>query len=387
MRTGLRLVALALITFAAACGDDGGSTPPDAQDQPDAEATPDAGPACTATTFGTQEPLTLSASVAAWGGSATPVLGDGGDVLYQIEFYSGIETSLVGTFDLAQGNQANYMTCAVCFRMFSLDADGNIARQFYQSGGSVTLTVDPLTGVMTGSVTDLTLVEVTIDPDTFVSTPVDGGECLEHGALTLDANQVPSAWTCDDAVYDDGTNCNCECGASDPDCGIMNSPVVGCEAGEVCSNDMCVVPPANDTCTGATTVVVGVPVVGGTTVNSANNYNAGLEGAACTGFAMPGGDVAYELVLAADTNITVTLSNVSDGFDPAVALVGPGDETVCAANPITTCVAGADDGLSGDDETFAHTATTGTYYIIVDTFSSTGAGTFDLAVTLTPPSP
>jgi hypothetical protein len=51
MRTGLRLVALALITFAAACGDDGGSTPPDAQDDPDAEVTPDAGPACVAATF------------------------------------------------------------------------------------------------------------------------------------------------------------------------------------------------------------------------------------------------------------------------------------------------------------------------------------------------
>ena len=44
MRTGTRFAALALLSLAAACGDDGGSTPPDAEDSPDAEVTPPDGP-------------------------------------------------------------------------------------------------------------------------------------------------------------------------------------------------------------------------------------------------------------------------------------------------------------------------------------------------------
>lgn len=479
MRTAPCLLAIALITFAAACGDDGGGGMPDANvdDDPDAEVAP----VCLDAAFGAQDNLDFTVDTfAAWGGPVTANLGDGGDVVFQIEFYGDIETSLVGTFDLAQGNQANYMTCAICFRVFSADSTGALARQFYQSGGSVTLTADPLTGVMTGSVTGLQLVEVTVDGGTFESTPVDGGDCLDHDALTLDADLIPSAWTCADAAYDDGANCDCACGAEDPDCDIAAAPVVGCNAGDVCiaaectatcdvlatppegctagtcgffdadtdvcytdpalidaaaidaacatgtfcavsstvalgvcdtfvngdnvcreacdatgdcdaleecapiggiaPKGVCITPPTNDTCGTAAAIVVGTPVNGSTGGGTAD-YNAGLEGAACTGFAQPGADVAYQLVVATAGNITVTLSNVSDNFDPAIALLGPGAATICDADPIATCVAGADDGLSGDGETFTFAATAGTYYILVDTFSATGTGSFTLSVT------
>jgi hypothetical protein len=484
MRMASRVLALALITFAAACGDDGGSTPPDAQDQPDAEAQPDAGPACTAATFGAQDPLDGfdMGNFAAWGGPATADLGDGGDVIYQIEFYGSIETSLVGTFDLAEGNQNNYRTCAICFRVFSLDAKGALARQFFQSGGSVTLTEDPLTGEMVGNVSGLTLVEVEIAGD-FTSTPVAGGGCVDHDALALDANLIPSAWTCDDAAFNDGANCDCGCGAADPDCDVVANPIVGCDAGDVCidavctetcdvlasppegctdgtcgyytatedicytdpavvdaaaidaacttgflcgvsstvalgvcdafANDdnvcreacdatgdcdalevcsaiggiapkgICVATPANDTCGTATPVVLGTPVTGSTGGGTAD-YNAGLEGATCTGFSQAGADVAYQLVLAADTSITVTLSDVSPNFDPSVALLGPGVATICDADPITTCVAGADDGLTADGETFTYAATAGTYFIIVDAFGATDTGSYTLTVAMTP---
>jgi hypothetical protein len=473
------LLALSLIAFLSACGG-GGSSPPDAEG-PDAEATPDAGPACVAATFGAQDILDFTeGSFAGWGGPATADLGDGGDVIFQIEFYGDIETSLEGTFDLAAGNQANYQTCAICFRVFSLDAKGGLARQFFQSGGSVTLTADPLTGVMTGTVTDLELVEVTIDGSTFESTPVPGGACLDHDPLTLDADRVPNAWTCDTAAYDDGTSCDCGCAVADPDCDIEAAPVVGCDTGNVCidavctetcdvlasppdgcttgtcgfytatqdicytdpavvdaaaidaacgtgtfcgvsstvalgvcdvfANDdnvcrescdatadcdalevcspiggltpkgLCITPAANDTCATATPIVVGTPV-NGVTGGATADYSAGLEGTGCTGFTQAGPDVAYQLVLAADASITVSLSNVSPNFDPSVSLLGPGVATLCDADPIATCVAGADAGLSGDAETFTYAATAGTYFILVDAFGATDTGSYTLSVT------
>ncbi len=306
--------------------------------------------------------------------------------MYRFEFYDGIESSLSGTFDLTAGNQNNYSTCAVCVRAFTLDADGNVVKQFFQSGGSITLTEDPFTNQkVVGSLTDLQLEEVTIDSQTFVSTPVPGGTCATFGSYSVDHDRVPNAWTCAHTDYDEGTNCNCVCGLPDPDCYVDPTlPVAGCTtAGDACFNDACVTPPTNDTCAdadAATAITIGTPVTG-TTAGAGRNYDAGLEGATCTGFSQPGPDVVYKLTLATDQSITVTLSNVAAENDPSVALVGPGTAALCDAAPIATCVAGADGGLSGENETFTYAATAGDYYIIVDSYSPAVGGAFTLTVT------
>ncbi len=485
MRTTLTFstaLGAALLLAVGACGGDDDATP-DAMvdDSPDAEPAPDAGPSCTALTTEAQDIGGTDDNFAFWVAPVTTTLTGADSVSMQMEFYGGIESSLAGTFDLAEGNQANYSTCAVCFRVFELDEAGEVIRQYFQSGGSVTLAADPSSAyVLDGDLTDLALVEVTIATDgSFVSTPVEGGQCLTLGSLVLDADDVPNAWTCALDAYNDGTSCDCECGTPDPDCDLEAPPVVGCEKGEVCRNDtctetcdvlgaegcttgtcgfetadtdicytdatlvdaaalgatcasadaffcavnatiatgmcdqfvagdgvcreacddntdceatevcaavvgakgLCITPPANDTCQTATALTIGTPV-NGSTAGGTSNYNAGLQTATCTGFSMPGDDVAYSVALTAGQAITVTLSNASANFDSAIAILGPGEAAaVCDANPVT-CHAGADDGLGGDDETFMYTAgDAGTYYIIVDSYSASSAGTFTLTVT------
>ncbi len=48
---------------------------------------------------------------------------------------------------------------------------------------------------------------------------------------------IPPGWLCDEAEYDDGVTCNCDCGDVDPDCSINDAPVVGCTGEETCQPD------------------------------------------------------------------------------------------------------------------------------------------------------
>ncbi len=169
----------------------------------------------------------------------------GSKTLLQFEFFSGIETSLAGTFDLAAGNQNNYATCAACVHMLTVDSAGTtVEKHYFQSGGTLVLTADPTTSQhLTGTITDLTLVEVTIDSaNSYTSTPVAGGACVSLGTMTLNAGPTPASWTCTEAQYGDGATCDCACGAHDPDCddsGVTAN--AGCAAAQVCdSHDKCI---------------------------------------------------------------------------------------------------------------------------------------------------
>jgi MYXO-CTERM domain-containing protein len=42
---------------------------------------------------------------------------------------------------------------------------------------------------------------------------------------------APASWTCNAGLYGNGIACNCDCGASDPDCANVTLPVEGCEVG------------------------------------------------------------------------------------------------------------------------------------------------------------
>src|SRR5690349_12801920 len=197
-----------LALFVAACGGGGDdSNNPDAPPHPDAMQQPDAAPACTSVTSGAQVLDQVGDAAEVWAAPINEDLGDGGQALLSFQFYD-TGTDLVGTFDLTQAPNDNYMACTHCLLVYSLDADGNVARTFFQTGGSITLTTNPVAtepGVraMVGTADNVTLSEVTIDPSTFESTLVPGGQCLTLGpSLALNQDDVPDTWTCDPTAWD-----------------------------------------------------------------------------------------------------------------------------------------------------------------------------------------
>ncbi|MBV8758409.1 MAG: PPC domain-containing protein [Deltaproteobacteria bacterium] len=384
-------VALVLALSIAACGGGKKKPTPDAPPQPQADAAPDAAPACTTpASAGTIDFGSYNANTpdVIWKAPVTGNLGASGETFtYQLQFYGGIETSLMGTFDLSAGNQANFSSCAICLLALStdVDANGRPVKAYFQKSGSITLTEDPLTNQhLVATVSNLQMQEVTIDwAGTFMSTPVANGGCATFGNQTLDHDKVPNAFTCTHDKWTDGSSCDCMCGMQDPDCFNGSNAIAGCTNNELCFNSTCETAPANDTCQTAVALTLGTPVTG-TTIGAPNNYNAGLEGMQCTKYAQVGSDVVYKVDLAAGTAYQVALTMLDAAYDGSVALVGPGAATLCDANPIATCVAGSDTALEGGDEIFTFTPTTaGTYYVIVDSFLPPGAeaGAFTLAVT------
>lgn len=378
------LLALAITTSLVACGG-GGSKTPDAHIGPfpdgSGSGSDASNAACgmtTATTLDVQDILVPSDGMAAvWGGTVTTDLGGGMPAAYQFEFYDTGSFDFTQPADLTAGDQANYKTCEECVRVITQDSMGN-PRYFFQSGGTMTLSSNPVTGnTMMGTITGLSLDEVMIADD-FTSTPVAGGTCLTVGDITLNHDSVPNAYTCDHATFADGTNCNCMCGQVDPDCATATNAVVGCTANQVCPDDACHDKATNDTCALATTLTIGTPA-NGTSFGAASNYDSGMTG--CTGFAEPGPDVAFKVALTAGTTYTFALTNVTPTtYDPSISVVGP-SATACTAT--LTCLAGADMGVGGDPETFTYQpTTTGNYFIIVDTFDDASAGgTFTIEVT------
>lgn len=67
-------------------------------------------------------------------------------------------------------------------------------------------------------------------PDPFISNPEARcsitGECL----------YVPPEWTCDPSYYGNADDCDCECGAHDPDCDWMNT-IWNCAPEQICTYD------------------------------------------------------------------------------------------------------------------------------------------------------
>ncbi len=54
------------------------------------------------------------------------------------------------------------------------------------------------------------------------------GSCATGSKCSLNAQCVPSAWTCDAYAYGDKQGCDCGCGAPDSDCANADAPVLGC---------------------------------------------------------------------------------------------------------------------------------------------------------------
>ena len=160
-------------------------------------------------------------------GRLEPTLGTETDSLLLTLYGAGANAP--GTFDLATGDDANFATCAHCVTVVSGPQDASTL--FYQTAGSLTVqaTPDAYEGGVRGTLSGLTLVEVTLDPRTLVSTPVPGGRCLTLASISIEVEPpppppvVPDTWTCAAAAYADGT-CDCACGAPDLDCAADATP-------------------------------------------------------------------------------------------------------------------------------------------------------------------
>lgn len=112
-------------------------------------------------------------------------LGFGGpepDVI-SFEFYKlDLSDPDLGTFDLASAVNSNYATCEQCVLIGQDLVDGSPTKIFLHSTGILDVSGDAAPGVATDLSliwTNLRLVEVTIDPQTFESTPVTNGGCYD----------------------------------------------------------------------------------------------------------------------------------------------------------------------------------------------------------------
>ncbi|PKN56436.1 MAG: hypothetical protein CVU56_16230, partial [Deltaproteobacteria bacterium HGW-Deltaproteobacteria-14] len=89
------------------------------------------------------------------------------------------------------------------------------------------------------------------DPDCDTSSQVSncapGGTCQPDGTCTL---SIPAAWTCRDRWYAADDGCDCGCGAWDPDCEDSHQQIYNCVPGSGCLSDgTCEVPlPAGWVC-------------------------------------------------------------------------------------------------------------------------------------------
>jgi hypothetical protein len=172
-------------------------------------------------------------AVAVYSSATTPNLGTAAADGLQIEFFgsaagAGLDGEAKGTFNLATGIDNNYATCARCIRVFE---DPSVpGRVFFQQSGTLVInqTSDQLKGTVSATITNLTLVEVTIDGGTFVSTPVPNGACLHIASAPIAVTPpvVPGAWTCNPSYYGDGS-CDCGCGVIDSDC--PDALIASCE--------------------------------------------------------------------------------------------------------------------------------------------------------------
>ncbi|MFN8548183.1 MAG: PPC domain-containing protein [Candidatus Eisenbacteria bacterium] len=133
-------------------------------------------------------------------------------------------------------------------------------------------------------------------------------------------------------------------------------------------------PPGNDQCSGAFELArCGNHLINGDNSNATNDYDPTASG--CTGYAAAGKDVAYLFNLLAGDVLNVSYAAVADG---SVYLL-----TNCA-DPLGSCVIGADDTFAGQAETFSYTVpAAGPYYLIADSYGTNTGTTYVLEISIT----
>jgi hypothetical protein len=100
--------------------------------------------------------------------------------LFDIEFWNGSVTT--GTFDVTSAGNTNYSSCGECVLIY---ADNYAGPVFFATAGTITVDEVVSDTETRGSASNLTLVEVTLDPNTSASTPVPGGACYTIDSVAL----------------------------------------------------------------------------------------------------------------------------------------------------------------------------------------------------------
>lgn len=136
----------------------------------------------------------------------------GDEPRFFMEFFDneGYRTApTAGTHVLDSGNNANYATCNECLTIYSDVVDGSYTKQYFQKSGNLKIdSYSKETNAIKGAVS-AKFVEVTIDEETYESTPVAGSKCLEIESGSFEC--IPQ---CDGKVC--GSNgCGGTCGSCD----------------------------------------------------------------------------------------------------------------------------------------------------------------------------
>jgi hypothetical protein len=256
-----------------------------------------------------------------------------------------------GTFDLAAKVDSNYETCNHCVVVYE-DQDPDtldFARTYFQESGTLTLekvTSDPVSSDAKGSLTGVKLVEVTIDPDTWESTPVQSGKCLFIPAATFDTWVPPGGpctrpEDCGDAqrkACDPATK-TCVLGQ----CDFNKPPTRPCPEGTSCDAQtglvawgacypMCV-PFAPPACAAGFDCV---PLLADQTGGECYEHGATAAGAACTSSPLSTSCVAGHRCVEDEAGKTVCLKTC----DYFAADPGCGTGTVCILGSVCSSLGG-----------------------------------------------
>ncbi len=135
----------------------------------------------------------------------------------------------VGVRDLQTPENQNYGTCAQCVRVFPGDS-----KTYFADRGSIDIdpSYAPSSGQFSATISNFRAVEVTIDSNTFESTPVPDGTCVSsRGDITLSTPAcVPD---CEGKICgDDG--CGGVCGGGCWPLDACNAEGTSCGAGAAC---------------------------------------------------------------------------------------------------------------------------------------------------------
>lgn len=138
-------------------------------------------------------------------------------------------------------------------------------------------------------------------------------------------------------------------------------------------------PPENDTCAGALVIErCTTGAITGDLTPYTNNYDPTSSG--CTGFSALGKDEVYKVDLQVGDVLDMSYTQLS--ADASFYVV-----TDCS-NVLGSCVAGADDTVTGQAEVISYTATAaGTYYIILDCYGTATGGAYTWTYTVDCPGP
>ncbi len=166
----------------------------------------------------------------------------------------GLYSAATGTFDL--GAETDLATCNHCVIAFEDVTNTGTGRYYFQASGSMTVTqANSSTPVFsTGTLSNVKLIEVTLDSTGTVATPVANGKCLmlnsaswsvanscTDGGPEYNTNQSTDCQTCGTAEQGTGGCCESEsttC-ANNSECVALDTCLRACASGDTTCQNTC----------------------------------------------------------------------------------------------------------------------------------------------------